>query len=55
MTKVTYYMYLCDTCCMIRERLEMNGLDCAMCQIVKLRDTMGIMEMFNENKTKKNE
>ena len=26
-TKVTYYMYLCDTCCMIREGMRMNGLD----------------------------
>ena len=26
-TKVTYYMYSCDTCCMIRERMEINGLD----------------------------
>ena len=44
-------MYSCDTCCMISEMMEMNGLDYAMCQIVKLTDTMGIMEMFNENKT----
>ena len=21
-TKVTYYMYLCDTCCMIKERMK---------------------------------
>ena len=26
-TKVTYYMYLCDTCCMISEMMEMNDLD----------------------------
>ena len=26
-TKVTYYMYSCDTCCMISEMMEMNGLD----------------------------
>ena len=32
MTKVTYYMYSCDTCCIIREMVEMNGLDCAKCQ-----------------------
>ena len=32
MTKVTYYMYSCDTCCMIREMMEMNGRDCAKCQ-----------------------
>ena len=32
----------------------MSGLDCAKCQNPKLRDMMRIMEMFNENKTKKN-
>ena len=32
MTKVTYYMYSCDTCCMISETMEMNGRDCAKCQ-----------------------
>ena len=32
MTKVTYYMYSCDTCCMIREMMGMNGLDSAKCQ-----------------------
>ena len=30
----------------------MNGLDCAKCQKLRQRDIMGIMEMFNENKTK---
>ena len=34
--------------------MEISGLDCAKCQNPKLRDMMGIMEMFNENKTKKN-
>ena len=53
MIKVTYYIYSCDTCCMIKEKVKINGLNCAMCQIVKLRDTMRIMEMFNRNKTKK--
>ena len=32
MTKVTYYMYSCDTCCMSRERVEMDGRDSAKCQ-----------------------
>ena len=32
MTKVTYYMYSCDTCCKIREMMEMDGLDSAKCQ-----------------------
>ena len=26
-TRVTYYIYPCDTCCMISERIEINGLD----------------------------
>ena len=54
MTKVTYYMYSCDTCCMIREMIEMNGRDCAKCQKSRQRDMDGIMEMFNKNKTKCN-
>ena len=29
MTKVTYYMYSCDTCCMSREIMEMDDLDSA--------------------------
>ena len=32
MTKVTYYMYSCDTCCKIREMMEMDDLDSAKCQ-----------------------
>ena len=32
MTKVTYYMYSCDTCCKIRDVMEMNGLDGVKCQ-----------------------
>ena len=32
MTKVTYYMYSCDTCYMISERMKMNGRDCAKYQ-----------------------
>ena len=31
-TKVTYYMYSCDTCCMSREMMKMDGLDSAKCQ-----------------------
>ena len=31
-TKVTYYMYPCDTCCMSREMIGMNDLDSAKCQ-----------------------
>ena len=32
MTKVTYYMYSCDTCCMSRDMMEMDGRDSAKCQ-----------------------
>ena len=31
-TKVTHYMHSCDTCCKIRKRKEMDGLDNAKCQ-----------------------
>ena len=30
-TKVTYNMYSCDTCCMSREMMKMDGLDRAKC------------------------
>ena len=53
MTKVTYNMYSCDTCCMSIEMIEMDGLDRAKCQIVKGRDINGIIEMLmNETKVK---
>ena len=32
MTKVTYNMYSCDTCCMSREMMEMDGRDSVKCQ-----------------------
>ena len=37
-TKVTYNMYSCDTCCKIREMMEMDSLDSAKCQKSKRRD-----------------
>ena len=43
MKKVTYYMYSYDTCCKIREMMEMDGLDCAKCQKSRRRDMMGII------------
>ena len=43
MTKVTHYMYSCDTCFKIREMMEMDGLDCAKCQKSRRRDMMGIV------------
>ena len=52
-TKVTYNMYSCDTCCMSREMMVMDGLDRAKGQIVKGRDINGIIEMLmNETKVK---
>ena len=30
----------------------MNGLNCAKCQKIKKRDTLGIIGNVNENKTK---
>ena len=49
MTKVTYYMYSCNICCMSREVMEIDGLDSAKCQKSKRRDMMRIV---NDNKTK---
>ena len=51
-TKVTYNTYSCDTCCMSREIMEMDGRDSAKCRKSKLRDMIGIIEMFNDNRTK---
>ena len=48
MTKVTYYMYSCDTCCMTREVMEMNGRDCAKCQNSEKGNMMGIIELLIE-------
>ena len=48
MTKVTYYMYSCDTCCKIREMMEMNALDSAKCQKSIRRDIDEIYGKFNE-------
>ena len=41
-TKVTYYMYSCDTCFMSKEIMEMDGLDSAKCQKSRIRDMMRI-------------
>ena len=54
MTKVTYYMYSCDTCCMIREMMGMNGLDSAKCQKSTKGDISGINGKFNEIRQKPN-
>ena len=53
-TKVTYNMYSCDTSCMSREMMEMDGRDNVKCQKSKLRDIDDIFGIFlNDNKTKK--
>ena len=53
MTKVTHYMYSCDTCCKNREMMEMDGLDSAKCQnSEKKKDMMGISKIVNEEKDK---
>ena len=45
MKKVTYYMYSCDTCCKIREMMEMDGLDSAKCQKKKNQEKGTQMEL----------
>ena len=52
MTKVTYYMYPCDTCFESREMMEMDSLYSAKCQKSRRIDKMGILKMFNDNETK---
>ena len=38
MTKVTYYMYSFDTCCMSREIMEMDSRDSTKCQNPRFKD-----------------
>ena len=52
-TKVTHNMYSSDTCCMSRERMEMDGRDSAKCRKSKLRDMIGTIGFVNDNRTKK--
>ena len=52
MTKVTHYMYSCDTCYKIREMMEMDDLYSAKCQKSRIKDTLGIYTIVNEEKTK---
>ena len=42
--KVTYNMYSCDTCCMSREMMEIEGRDSVKCQKSKSRDMIGIIK-----------
>ena len=53
MTKVTYYMYSCDACCMTREMMGMNDLDSVKCQKSRKR-TNGINRNVNDNKIRMN-
>ena len=51
-TKVTYNVYSCDTCCMSREMIEMDGRESAMCQNPREGTWMAFVELFNEDETK---
>ena len=51
-TKVTDNMHSCDTCCMSRERMETGDRDSAKCRKSKLRDTIGINWIVNEENDK---
>ena len=51
-TKVTYNIYSCDTCCMSREMMEMDGRESAMCQNPREGTWMTFLELFNEDETK---
>ena len=51
-TKITYNMYSCDTCCTSREMMEMNDRDSAKCQKSKLGDIDDILGRLNDNRTK---
>ena len=51
MTKVIYYIYPYDTCCMSRERIRWMA---EICQVSKIKENGqdGNYENVNENKTK---
>ena len=51
-TKVTYNMYSCDTCCMSREMIEMDDLDSAKWQTFREKDINVILLLLNDNRTK---
>ena len=51
--KITYYMYSCDTYCISREMMEMDGLDSAKCQNSEKGDMMEIIKIVNDNKDKR--
>ena len=52
MTKVTYNMYSCNTCCISREMIEMDGRDGATCRKSKLKDIdviFGMLMIIGQN------
>ena len=51
-TKVTYNIYTCDTCCMNREMIEIDGRESVMCQNPREWTWMAFLELFNEDETK---
>ena len=53
MTKVTYYMYSCDTCCMSREKMRWTAWIVPSVKNKEKRDIDGIYGKFNENKDKR--
>ena len=54
MTKVTYYMYSSDTCCMISGEDEMDGLDSVECQKSRKRIHWELLELLMRIRQKLN-
>ena len=54
MKKVTHYMYSCDTCCKIREMMEMDGLDLTKCQNEDKKTQVELMKMLMRMRQKLN-
>ena len=52
MTKVTYYMYSCDTCCKIKERMKWTA-EIVPCVKIKTKgDMMRIFDLLMRIRTK---
>ena len=47
-TKVTYNMYLYDTCCMSREMMGTDGRDRVTCQNLEEGTQMELLELLSE-------
>ena len=54
MTKVTYNTYSCAISGMSREMMKMDGRDSAEYRIWEKRDILVILEIVNDNRTKRN-